>query len=30
MIFDLLAPPQGQGDGDPKNGAVACGIHVSN
>ena len=30
MIFDLLAPPQGPRGGDPKNGAGACGIHVSN
>ena len=31
MIFDLLAPPQRPcGGGGPKNGAVACAIHVSN
>ena len=31
MIFDLLAPPpKAPGGGDPKNGAGACAIHVSN
>ena len=35
MIFDLLASPQGLrrgggGEGDKKNCAVACVIHVSN
>ena len=30
MIFDLLAPPRGPGGRDPKNGAGACAIHVSN
>ena len=29
MISDLLAPPQGQRGGDPKNCAVACAIDVS-
>ena len=31
MIFDILAPPQGpRGHRDPKKGALACAIHVSN
>ena len=30
MIFDLWPLPKAPGEGDPKNGAGACAIHVSN